>query len=74
MTLSLTLGDQNSSLGEYQLLFERYQKFISSYFFDGMSLTWIFRFSASGEMVPLNETELYTEDRIGLKALDMVCI
>merc|ERR1712012_113095 len=28
-------------------------------------------FSASGEMVPLNETELYTEDRIGLKALDM---
>ena len=23
-------------------------------------------------MVPLNETELYTEDRIGLKALDMV--
>ena len=50
------------------------QKIISSYFFYGMSLTWIFRFSASGEMVPLNETELYTEDRIGLKALDMVCI
>ena len=30
------------------------------------------RFSESGEMVPLNETPLYTEDWIGLKAIDEV--
>ena len=32
------------------------------------------RFSASGTMVPLNETLLYTEDWIGLKAIDEVFI
>ena len=33
---------------------------------------WFSWFSPAGDMVPLNQTRLYTEDWIGLRALDTV--